>query len=383
MDAKKTGRFISQVRKELGLTQKDLAQKLNVSDKAISRWETGKGFPDTSLLKPLSDALGINVGELLSGERLHEANIRDGMDNIIVDSLHSARKKTARLWIACAVLGLIAVIIAGLLIVPALLPISAIDFVNRSQTTMHYSLADDNTRFQITYSDFEKTEFENGYEYASPDGTRRYVFTSINDLSSQPVLSYLHISGSGSLFGIQIGEETYIKANPTLGIPKTSLFDYLKENGFQWHYEAEDFGRPNLVYVNGERCNWMPYTKDNVFINVCVSAYEGRRLLAFDIGLVDPSLDIFFSEMRSGYSLTVEDPYNLIASPMQSHYQPWDLITIIAKAPEHSKTLYLYLNGVMVNKFTLPNPQFSGQYSITFYMPEHDSIILVSPDEQS
>ena len=378
MDAKKTGRFISQVRKELGLTQKDLAQKLNVSDKAISRWETGKGFPDTSLLKPLSDALGINVGELLSGERLHEANIRDGMDNIIVDSLHSARKKTARLWIACAVLGLIAVIIAGLLIVPALLPISAIDFVNRSQTTMHYSLADDNTRFQITYSDFEKTEFENGYEYATPDGTRRYVFTSINDLSSQPVLSYLHISSSGSLFGIQIGEETYIKPNPTLGIPKTSLIDYLKENGFQWHDAAEDFGRPNLVYIDGERCNWMPFTKDNVFINICISAYEGRRLLAFDIGLIDSSMNTYFSQMLAGYPITIDDPYDLITSQPQLNYRPWDTVTITAKVTQGAKSLYLYLNGEFYDKFS---PALTGEYEIRFSMPEYPITVTVTPEE--
>ena len=66
MDAKKTGALISQLRKERGYTQKDLAELLHVSDKAISRWETGKGYPDTALLKPLSDALGIGVSELLA-----------------------------------------------------------------------------------------------------------------------------------------------------------------------------------------------------------------------------------------------------------------------------------------------------------------------------
>lgn len=53
MDKNITGRFIAELRKQKGFTQKELAEKLMVTDKAISRWETGKGLPDTSLLKPL------------------------------------------------------------------------------------------------------------------------------------------------------------------------------------------------------------------------------------------------------------------------------------------------------------------------------------------
>lgn len=67
MDAKTTGRFLAELRKEKGYTQKELGDKLMVTDKAISRWETGKGLPDTSLLKPLSDILGVSVGELQIG----------------------------------------------------------------------------------------------------------------------------------------------------------------------------------------------------------------------------------------------------------------------------------------------------------------------------
>ena len=70
MDAKTTGRFIAELRKQKGYTQKELAEKIMVTDKAISRWETGKGLPDTSLLKPLGDILGVSVGELLSGKIL-------------------------------------------------------------------------------------------------------------------------------------------------------------------------------------------------------------------------------------------------------------------------------------------------------------------------
>lgn len=87
MDAKVTGCFIAQLRKELGLTQKELAEKLEVTDKAISRWETGKGLPDTSLLKPLAEIFGVSVGELLSGRPIDDSQIKSQADHIILESL--------------------------------------------------------------------------------------------------------------------------------------------------------------------------------------------------------------------------------------------------------------------------------------------------------
>ena len=70
MDNKKTGALIAARRQELSMTQKELAEKLNISDRTISKWERGVGFPDVSLLEPLADALGLSVLELIHGERL-------------------------------------------------------------------------------------------------------------------------------------------------------------------------------------------------------------------------------------------------------------------------------------------------------------------------
>ena len=70
MDNKKTGTLIAARRQELGLTQKQLAERLNVSDRAVSKWERGAGFPDVSLLEPLADALGLSILELIHGERM-------------------------------------------------------------------------------------------------------------------------------------------------------------------------------------------------------------------------------------------------------------------------------------------------------------------------
>ena len=70
MDVVKIGTFIKAQRTEFNMTQKDLAQKIGCTDKAISRWETGKGLPDMSFIIPLSKELNVSINELLMGEKL-------------------------------------------------------------------------------------------------------------------------------------------------------------------------------------------------------------------------------------------------------------------------------------------------------------------------
>ena len=72
IDMIKIGKFISQCRKEKGLTQAQLAEKFGITDRAVSKWETGKSIPDASIMLDLCAELGINVNELLSGEKLND-----------------------------------------------------------------------------------------------------------------------------------------------------------------------------------------------------------------------------------------------------------------------------------------------------------------------
>jgi transcriptional regulator with XRE-family HTH domain/desulfoferrodoxin (superoxide reductase-like protein) len=73
MDCKKIGSLISTLRKEEGMTQKEIADKMNISDKTISKWERGLGCPDIALLNELSDILGVNIEKILHGD-LEEKN---------------------------------------------------------------------------------------------------------------------------------------------------------------------------------------------------------------------------------------------------------------------------------------------------------------------
>ena len=84
MDPKKFGAFVALCRKEKNMTQLELAQELKVTDKAVSRWERGKGFPDISLLVPLAEALDITVLELMNSER-REKRMEDFSEESIKD----------------------------------------------------------------------------------------------------------------------------------------------------------------------------------------------------------------------------------------------------------------------------------------------------------
>lgn len=368
MDAIKTGGFIAQLRKEKGYTQKALAEKLNVSDKAISRWETGKGFPETSLLKPLSDALGVSIGELLAGEYIEQEVVKEKVDHVIVSSMEDSQKKLNGVKALCIGLVVLLVICVLFTFLPMMTKPSAIEFVNNSATTMLYPLG--TAENGLTYPSFTRKDFFNGYEYYLPDGTERYVFSNVEG-SSEPVLTYIHHSGEGTLFGFRVGDDTIIPGNQDLGISKRSLRQYLEDNGFSYPHGNLDFGRPTLIYIDGERCNWYTYTKENVFINICISAYEGSRLMGYDIGLIDASLNVIFDEMRSGFTVTLEDPYYLVTGEIKTAYPQWENITITVSDERSEEVLYLYINGQVIDKFT---------GSITFKMWGAPITVLITPE---
>lgn len=92
MDAQKFGAFIAVCRKEKNMTQADLAAELQVTDKAVSRWERGVGFPDINTLEPLADALDISVLELMRSERITEQRFsNEDAAEAVSDTLEIAR----------------------------------------------------------------------------------------------------------------------------------------------------------------------------------------------------------------------------------------------------------------------------------------------------
>ena len=96
MDQEKIGRFIADLRKEQSMTQKELAQRLSVSDKTVSKWETGRGLPEISIMENLCRTLNISINELLSGERLDVSAYREKAEENITELMgRKSYKKVA------------------------------------------------------------------------------------------------------------------------------------------------------------------------------------------------------------------------------------------------------------------------------------------------
>ncbi len=108
VDQIKTGKFIAEERKAKKYTQRELADQLGISDKTISKWERGNGFPEVSLLLPLCNELGITVNELLSGERLQEVDYKkkaeENMVNLVKEAQESKKKIVLSALVACLVI---------------------------------------------------------------------------------------------------------------------------------------------------------------------------------------------------------------------------------------------------------------------------------------
>ena len=93
MNQERIGRFIAELRKEKKLTQIDLANKLGITDRAISKWENGRGMPDLSLLTPLCEILDVSINELLSGSRLDKKDYQEKLEKNIIDAIDYTDKK--------------------------------------------------------------------------------------------------------------------------------------------------------------------------------------------------------------------------------------------------------------------------------------------------
>lgn len=122
MDAKKFGEFIATIRKESNMTQMDLAKKLQVTDKAVSKWERGLGFPDINTIEPLANALGISVLEVMQSERIVEAEIPPATaDAALTDmfELVKQQRKNERKRVV-VIFGVIAVALFGVLLVDSM-----------------------------------------------------------------------------------------------------------------------------------------------------------------------------------------------------------------------------------------------------------------------
>ena len=124
MDQLKIGKFIAKCRKKVNLTQMQLAEKLGITDKAISKWERGIAMPDTSIMLELCDILGISVNELLSGEIINMENNHQKNEQLLLDMAKELERKNKTIWSSMWAIMIVSMtaLIAGLLIAAFLIP---------------------------------------------------------------------------------------------------------------------------------------------------------------------------------------------------------------------------------------------------------------------
>ena len=124
MDQIKIGKFISECRKQKQLTQIQLAEKLGITDKAISKWERGISMPDTSIMLELCGILNISVNELLSGEKIIMENRDQTNEQLLLDMAKELEKKNKTIWSAMWAIMTVSIIglIGGLVIIAFFMP---------------------------------------------------------------------------------------------------------------------------------------------------------------------------------------------------------------------------------------------------------------------
>lgn len=110
MDQIKIGRFIAERRKLQGLTQAQLAEKLNITDRAVSKWETGRSLPDATLMLALCEILGISVNELLSGEKVTMENNQEKNEQLLLEMAKEIERKNKTIWSAMWIIMIVSIL---------------------------------------------------------------------------------------------------------------------------------------------------------------------------------------------------------------------------------------------------------------------------------
>ncbi len=124
MDQLKIGKFIAECRKQKNLTQMQLAEKLGITDKAISKWERGIAMPDSSIMLELCDILGISVNELLNVEKIIMGNNDQKNEQLLLEMAKELEKKSKTIWNAMWTIITVSIIglIGGLAIIAFFVP---------------------------------------------------------------------------------------------------------------------------------------------------------------------------------------------------------------------------------------------------------------------
>ena len=222
MDLIKIGKYIAGKRKKLGMTQKQLAEKLGMSDKSVSKWERGVCLPDVSLYTSLCETLGISINEFLAGEDIQKENIVQRSDETIIEVVTESKykqKRLKRLIYALLPLSLAALLAAGVCLFLQNRPQNYIAPVERNSIEMKtaemlsetndafiykYKTTDDYTSLRLYVSEYQTGAlirknpiWEIGYkDIGSPENGTILIVPSMKNSAFEIIESYTASPGA-------------------------------------------------------------------------------------------------------------------------------------------------------------------------------------------
>lgn len=232
MEQQRIGRFLQTLRKEKNMTQKELAEKLGVTDRAISKWENGRGMPDVSLMKPLCDLLGITVNELLSGERIREEEFQEKSEFTFLSTIGYTDKKIKEKNLFLRIVA----IIAAVAVVTVLLLMDARVFT-RPFFSPKEELEIDSVRKRLPVApEGERVSREESNEFIDQYITWKIDIEQLKEVLPMMRVSYFPIS----LHSYWMGDNTYeifgyIKNGRREGQAFTILLGEADGNYLQWY----------------------------------------------------------------------------------------------------------------------------------------------------
>ena len=280
MDLVKIGKYIAGKRKNLGLTQKQLAEKIGMSDKSVSKWERGICLPDVSLYFDLCSILGISINEFLAGEDIVHENIeKKSEENIISVVTDSKRKLKSLKYIICA------------LLILSILTISLIaTFLYRAYRPMNF----------ITPMAGNSVEMQMVNLIAGPDGVNAYQFTTTDKfarlkiyyseyhkgklLSKEPVeigFDDMDSPKNGGIIIVPDYDHAIIKlvvwtddgSKASVDLP---LMDSIEGREYYIRSQVRIEGKPEIIYDFEEVLLGWAYTKDEVNVSNLHDLLSGK-----------------------------------------------------------------------------------------------------------
>ncbi|MBP3256059.1 MAG: helix-turn-helix transcriptional regulator [Clostridia bacterium] len=269
MNQEKIGVFIANCRKEKKLTQEQLAEKLGVSSKSVSRWENGKTMPDYSLLKDLCEILGININELLSGERIKKEEIQihtiENLDSILKEYYKMKKQKDFFKFFTILIsMTLLCVLIVIMIYVAMLLGgifIIGLGFNDK------YDITTDITKYQEVIGKNAKGQYESKWGVSEEIFPSEISDKNVSDFKmvyydpwDKQFLSYLVVNYNEKEYEKEVkrlndyGIEDYVGYYGVTGFENYKLLAMESDPYYGFIYAITD-GKEKIIYVEIIFCN--------------------------------------------------------------------------------------------------------------------------------